>query len=304
MSNRLKFSIIIPTHNRPNQLGVCLESIARQTYPAQDFEVIVIDDGSRTPVSPVVSEFHNRLNLTLLTQKNRGPASARNIGGSQARGRYLAFTDDDCAPASDWLQKLEERFNRSSDLMIGGRTLNAMTDNAYATASQDLITYLYEYYNADNDNARFLTSNNMAVSAKSFRALGGFDPGYLGPAAEDRDLCDRWRFCGYSMIYAPEAVVYHRHHSTPKIFLKQHFAYGRGAWRFHQRRSIRLAASLRLEPLSFYINMMLYPFSKGNSRCPLFITALLFLSQISNAAGFFWGCLSKTMLRKRISSNS
>ena len=110
MSNRLHFSIIIPTHNRPSHLAACLESIVHQTYPSSLYEVIVIDDGSKTAIAPVVSKFHDRVNLILLTQLNQGPASARNTGAAKARGRYLAFTDDDCSPAPDWLQKLEERF--------------------------------------------------------------------------------------------------------------------------------------------------------------------------------------------------
>jgi len=304
MSNRLNFSIIIPTRNRPNQLAVCLESIVHQTYPRSHFEVIVIDDGSTTPIAPVISKFDDRLNLTLLTQQNRGPASARNTGSAKARGRYLAFTDDDCAPAPDWLQKLEERFDSSPNFLIGGRTINAMINNSYSTASQDLISYLYEYYNSDKNNACFLTSNNIAVPAESFRTLGGFDPEYPGAAAEDRDLCDRWRFCGYGMIYAPEVIVYHRHHLSPRKFLKQHFGYGRGASRFHQGRSIRSTKSLRLEPPSFYINLMFYPFLKGKRRRPFFITMLLFLSQISNAAGFFWSWTNQAMIRRRIRNNS
>ncbi len=304
MSDHPTFSLIIPTRDRPTQLAACLESIVDQTYPAPHFEVIVIDDGSKTPIAPVVSSFRDRLDLILLTQQNRGAASARNTGVAKARGSYLAFTDDDCLPAPDWVQKLEERFNSSSDLMIGGRTVIAITENAYSAASQTLISYLYEYYNADKNNARFLTSNNIAVPAESFRTLGGFDPGYPGAAGEDRDLCDRWRFCGYSMIYAPEVVVYHRHHLSPRTFLKQHFGYGRGASRFHQGRSIRSVKSLRLEPPSFYTNLMLYPFLKGRSRRPCFITALLILSQMSNAGGFFWDLINQTILRRRVRVNN
>lgn len=304
MSNPPNFSIIIPTHNRPSQLTACLESIVHQTYPSSHFEVIIIDDGSKTPIGPVISKFYDRLNLTLLIQKNRGPASARNTGAEKANGHYLAFTDDDCAPAPGWLQKLEKRFTSSSNLMIGGRTINAMTENAYSAASQDLISYLYEYYNADKNNACFLTSNNIAVPAESFRTFGGFDLGYPGAAAEDRDLCDRWRFCGYGMIYAPEVIVYHRHNLNPGTFLKQHFGYGRGASRFHRGRSNPSAKSLRLEPLSFYINLMLYPFLKSKSRRPLFITTLLILSQISNATGFFWDLTNQAMLRRHRRSNS
>lgn len=296
MSNRTNFSIIIPTRDRPRQLSTCLESMAYQAYPSINFEVIVIDDGSKTSMGPVVSRYRDRLNLRLLTQQNRGPATARNAGAKKALGDYLAFTDDDCTPAPDWLQNIEKRFNSSSDLMIGGRTINALTDNAYSTASQDLISYLYEYYNADQNSASFLTSNNIAVPAESFHTLGGFDPEYPRAAAEDRDFCDRWRFCGYGMVYAPEIIVYHWHHLSLITFLTQHFGYGRGALRFHKTRYRRSTQGLRLEPLSFYIHLMLYPFLKGKSRRPFFITTLMILSQVSNAAGFFKSWTNEAIL--------
>jgi len=250
--------------------------------------VIVIDDGTNTPVAQVVISLRDRLNLTLLTQQNQGPASARNTGASKARGRYLAFTDDDCVLAPDWLQKLAVLFDSYHNCVIGGRTINALPDNAYSTASQDLVSYIYEYYNADKNKARFLASNNLAVPTEPFYTLGGFDPKYPIAAAEDRDLCYRWQLCGHSMIYAPEAIVYHRHHLRLKTFWKQHFGYGRGAFQFQQARFRCSRKSIRFEPLSFYVNLMLYPVLKGKSQRPLLITFLLILSQISNAAGFLW----------------
>ena len=298
------FSIIIPTRDRPNQLAVCLDSINHQAYPNANFEVIVIDDGSKTNIAPVISSFHDHLNLTLLTQHNRGPASARNAGAAKASGFYLAFTDDDCAPAPDWLKKLEKRFDISSDLIIGGRTINALADNAYSAASQDLISFLYEYYNTDKNNASFLTANNIAIPAKSFRNFGGFDPRYPRAAAEDRDFCDRWRFLGHRMIYAPEIIVYHRHHLSLRTFLEQHFGYGRGAFRFRQAHYSRSAKRLKLEPPSFYINLMFFSFLKNKNRRPFLRTSLLILSQMSNAAGFFLECTNQAMPRKRINGGS
>jgi len=295
MPERIDFSIIIPTHDRPRELAVCLAALASLAYPRSHFEVIVIDDGSRTSVEPVTSAFRNRLDLTLLTQPNAGPAAARNNGAARARGRFLAFTDDDCAPAPDWLLKLAERFEVTPDLLIGGRTINALTDNVYSTASQTIISYLYEYYDADGDNAHFLASNNIAVPTARFRTLDGFDEGYPRAAAEDRDLCVRWRHRGYGMIYAPEAIVYHRHLLGFVTFWRQHFGYGRGAYQFHRRRSLHHGESLRLEPLSFYFGLIRYPFLKDISCWPILEAILLVLSQVGNACGFLyeWAKLTK-----------
>lgn len=288
------FSIIIPTYNRPRQLSTCLESLTRLNFRRDGFEVIVVDDGSAMSLEPVVASFHDRLEVALLKQPNAGPAAARNTGAAQARGKFLAFTDDDCAPAPDWLQALAARFVVIPDGMIGGRTLNALPDNPYSTASQLLIDYLYTYYNADHHEAQFFTSNNLAVPADRFRALGGFDITYTRSAAEDREFCDRWQHYGYRMVYAPEVVIYHAHALTLRTFWRQHFHYGGGAFRFHQARAQREAGRVRLEPLSFYLNLLRYPFSPAQSRRAWLIAALLALSQGAHAAGYLWERIRQT----------
>lgn len=288
------FSIIVPTYGRPGQLYACLQSLARLDYPAHDFEVIVVDDGSKTPPESVVASFRAQLNITLLTQPHAGPATVRNIGARHAKGEFLAFTDDDCAPAPDWLQTLAARFATASDCMIGGRILNALPNNPYSTASQLLIDYLYEYYNTDSKQVRFFASNNLATPVDGFHAVGGFDTTFPLAAAEDRDLCDRWLSRGYRMAYAPEVRVYHAHALTIRRFWRQHFNYGRGAFCFHRARSQRGQGRIRLEPLSFYLNLLSYPFSHASARQGSLLTLLLAVSQGANAMGFFWELVNQT----------
>ncbi len=84
------FSVIIPTYQRPEQLGTCLSALTELDYPSDRFEIIVVDDGSPVSPEPVVASFRDRLNLTLLTQPNSGPASARNTGAAHAKGEFLA----------------------------------------------------------------------------------------------------------------------------------------------------------------------------------------------------------------------
>jgi len=287
MAQEQLFSIVIPTYNRPERLAICLESIAQQNYPVDRFEVIVVDDGSETPIEPVVASFRKQLNLTLLTQPNSGPANARNNGATRAKGKFLVFTDDDCMPAPEWLKTLEARFTQAPDCLIGGRTLNALPDNLYSTASQVLIDYLYEYYNADRNRSSFFASNNLALPAERFHALGGFDNTFPLAAGEDREFCDRWLQYGHQMIYAPEAQVYHAHKLTLHSFWRQHYNYGRGAFCFHQVRARRNMERIKVEPLSFYFNLLKYPFSQGTSQPALAIAALFMLSQTANLAGFF-----------------
>lgn len=285
-----RFSIVIPTYNRPEQLAVCLQACARLDYPRDCFEVIVVDDGGGKPLDEIIACFHGTLTLKLLRQENTGPAAARNRGASEAAGEFLAFTDDDCAPASDWLKALVRYCVVSPDCVVGGRTVNALTGNIYSTASQLLISYLLSFYNATPRHARFFPSSNLAFPTKQFRAVGGFDVTYLRAAAEDRELCDRWLHLGHRMIYASEAVVYHAHALTFRTFLRQHFHYGQGAFCFHRVRARRLQDRVKVEPLMFYINMLRYPFvSAQGVQAPL-LMLLLVVTQVANAAGFFWMC--------------
>ena len=281
------FSIIIPTYRRPRRLAGCLQSLACLDYPRDRFEVIVVDDGSQEPPETMVADFLKCFDVMLLKQAHTGPATARNTGAAQAKGEVLAFTDDDCEPAADWLQTLAKRYTAKPDCAIGGRTLNKLPDNPFSTASQMLIDYLYAYYNADPLQARFFASNNMALPSDRFQMIGGFDTTFPSAAGEDRELCDRWRKHNYPMVYAPEVLVHHSHSLTCRNFLKQHFNYGRGAFFFQQARFRNGDERSRVEPLPFYLNLMHTPFklTKG-PRAPL-LAALLFLTQCANAAGYF-----------------
>jgi glycosyltransferase involved in cell wall biosynthesis len=283
-----RFSIVIPTYNRPEQLAVCLQACARLDYPRDCFEVIVVDDGGAEPLEEIVACFQGTLTLKLLQQVNTGPAAARNKGASEAAGEFLAFTDDDCAPAPNWLQTLERQCVASPDCVIGGRTVNALTGNVYSTASQLLISYLCSFYNAIPHNARFFPSSNLAFPIKQFRAVGGFDVTYPRAAAEDRELCDRWLHLGRRMLYASEAVVYHAHALTFRTFVRQHFHYGQGAFCFHRVRARRGQHRIRVEPPSFYLNMLRYPFASAPGVTATLLMLLFVVAQIANALGFFW----------------
>ncbi|WP_404788838.1 glycosyltransferase [Altericista sp. CCNU0014] len=287
--NPLSCSIIIPTYNRPDRLRACLQGLSQLAYPHDYFEVIVVDDGSVMPLDQIVEPFQSVLRLSLLRQENAGPATARNTGAAMAKGQFLIFTDDDCVPTPNWLMALMNRFHTLPQNLIGGHVLNALPDNIYSTASQILIDYLYKYYNTNNEGMHFFASNNFALPTQIFEKLGGFDTTFPLAAGEDRELCDRWLHAGYNMTYAPEAQTYHAHTLTLRSFWKQHFNYGRGAFYFHRLRAQRHQDRIRVEPLSFYVRLLTYPFTQ---TFPLLTTAvlslLLLISQVANTIGFFW----------------
>lgn len=277
-------SVVVPTYSRPRELAVCLRSLSALRYPRTRLEVIVVDDGNADPVAPVVAASRGDLDVTVLRQVNGGPARARNAGAERAAGDLIAFTDDDCAPAPDWLGALTARGAGSAEAAVGGRTVNASPASPYATATTLLIDYLMERYNsspgASPGAARFLPSSNLLVPAAGFRAVGGFDTAFSFPGGEDREFCERWRRQGFTMTYAPEAVVHHTSAARLGPFLRQHFNYGRGASRL-QRAGLRAN-----EPASFYIDLLRYPFSVAPRGRAIRLSALLVVCQLATAAGY------------------
>ena len=289
-SNGVAFTIVVPTHGRPAALGRCLRSLTQLEFPHSTYEVIVVDDGEMLSSGDqdALRSAAGEVSLSIVSQARCGPATARNAGARLARGRYLAFTDDDCTPARDWLTCLARQLAAHPGALVGGATLNALPAVAFSTASQLLIDYLYDYYHVEMTGARFFTTNNMAMEADAFRTLGGFDGSFPLAAGEDREFCERWQRSGRPLIYAPDAQVAHAHELGLPGFVRQHFNYGRGADFLHRSRA-RAAHHLRrprLEPLSFYLNLVRYPLGRARLRQAMPLAALMCVSQAAYGVGY------------------
>lgn len=281
-------SIVVPTYNRPERLRACLAALAALDFPFQEFEIIVVDDSSSSPPTHLVEEFKARLPISLIIQPHAGPATARNRGAAEAQGEFLAFTDDDCAPAANWLAVLMSYLQQTPDRVVGGFTINALKDNPYAMVSQDLIDFLYAKLNTISYQAAFFTSNNMAVARSRFLEIGGFDRHFPFAAAEDRDFCARWLEHGWGLSFAQEAIIYHAHSLALSSFWRQHFNYGRGAFYFHRLRSQRQHSSVRFESLAFYWELLTHPLKITglNRRSRMALVLLMLISQTANAGGY------------------
>ena len=280
----LVFSVIVPTHNRPSQLAECLRALADQNFPRDRFEVIVVDDGSTAPLGSIVDSFRHQLALTSLRQDQAGPAAARNTGAQHARGRYLAFTDDDCAPAGDWLSNLENRLTRTPNLLCGGRSVNGLGDNRYSAASQAVIDTVYGWQPEARNFPQFFATNNFGLPAELFRQVGGFNASFI--TSEDREFCDRWTHHGYAMAYAPEAVVLHRHDLNLRSLLRQHFNYGRGAMHFHRLRAQRGWGRFQPDG-SFYVSLFRHGMKQSFAKAVPAV-ALLACTQLAVGTGYLW----------------
>jgi glycosyltransferase involved in cell wall biosynthesis len=286
----ISFTVVIPTFNRPQQLRLCLEALTTIAYPADGWEVVVVDDGSSQPLDEIVEPFFSRLNMRLLRKPNGGPAGARNLGVNHAHFDYIALTDDDCRPDPNWLHAMAKTLQEHPHALVGGYTINALVDNPYAAASQLIVDIVYRHYNPNPNAATFFTSNNMAMSKQDFLAVGAFNALFDKAAAEDRDFCDRWRFSGRPMLYQPNALMYHAHYMTLKKYLRQHFDYGRGAYRFHLRRAERHSGTFATETRFHFniANWLIDPIARTHGAGEKVIMFTLLMAwQLANAAGYF-----------------
>ena len=277
-------TVIIPSFNRAAQLATALRALSRQLPVPGGFEVIVVDDGGDPPLDERSLTAASALACRVLRTCNGGPAAARNLAANHARGRILAFTDDDCEPDPDWLPGLVRRHNSAhSPRIVGGRTVNRLSSNPFSGTSQNLITIGYAHYNRDPERALFFASNNLSVPRQEFAKVGGFDERFR--TAEDRDLCDRWVHTGRTMTYAPECVILHAHAMGLAGFWRQHVAYGRGAYQFHAEHR-RLHPYHRIIQWPYYRTLsasMLPP--QGAHATPTLAFALC-VSQVANLIGF------------------
>jgi len=278
-------SLIIPTRNRPEQLRSCLEACARLEYPRHLLEFLLVDDGSSPPVSQLLEALPGGVRARILRQNLSGPAAARNRGIEEAAGELLVFLDDDCLPVPDWLLRFADAYRKRPSAAFGGRTVNRLPNCLCSATSQLLIDYLYQYFGRQAPGRGFFASNNLAAPREALRALGGFDIAFPLAAGEDRELCDRWLRAGFALQYVAEAVVRHGHWISFRGFCRQHVRYGRGAFHF-QRSRRRRGLAIRIEPVRFYRDLVLYPFRQSSGLRALRQSMLLAVSQVCNAAGF------------------
>lgn len=270
---------MIPSKNRHSTIRECVTACLNLDYPASRCEILVVDDGSEPPL-PLFQDPR----VQLIRQPGLGPAAARTRGLRAASGQFIAFTDDDCRPRPDWLSRLVGILIDEPETLIGGHTRNALSGNLYAATSQLLIDRLYVGFER-RPQERFFTSNNLAGAREKFVALGGFDAEFPLAAAEDRDLCDRWRVSGGALHYAPSAVVDHYHKMSFTDFLRQQHNYGRGARLLSARRAAR-HGKFAFQPLNFYFELFSELFRSYPAFSAIYMSGLLVFAHIANLAGF------------------
>jgi glycosyltransferase involved in cell wall biosynthesis len=217
-------SVVIPAYNAENTIGRCLESLMKQDS-TEEYEVIVIDDGSIDSTPKIVSKFSK---VKLIKQKNAGPASARNKGASAAKGEFILFTDADCVPMKNWITEMISPFRENREIV--GVKGSYKTLQKEITARFVQLEYEDKYtYMINDDFIDFIDTYSAGFKKSVFLEMNGYDTDFPVACAEDIELSYRLSKKGYKMVFNHDAVVYHIHPAKLTDYLKKKykFAYWR-----------------------------------------------------------------------------
>jgi glycosyltransferase involved in cell wall biosynthesis len=198
-------SVVIPVFNDCASLNRCLESLQNQTYPEELDEVIVVNNENNRGIEGLISRFER----TVLTNEAvPTPGAARNKGISLAKGVILAFTDADCVPAADWIEKgVKNLVSTAGCGLVAGRV-----HIFYKNPSRPTMVELFDR-EFGFDQKRYLHEMRFAATANAFaireivEKIGKFDP--LLKSAEDQELSYLILLPGYKHVYADDTIVFH-----------------------------------------------------------------------------------------------
>ena len=249
----IEISIVIPTYNRKESLRKCLRSLIGQDFPADRFELIVVDDGSDCAVESLVADLRGGFsNLVYVQQENKGPACARNAGVRLAGGDLVAFVDDDCIANGEWVRLMVEEHRRDPRAAaVGGRTLTSSRKTP-VIVSQFLSTISIEADVRGRSEVIFFPTCNVSLK-KSVLADHAFNERFPLPGGEDLEFFWRLHRAGLRLVWSRRIELTHDRRDTLRSFLAQAYIYGRGNFLVkHLHQDHPLLTELQTGTLSFW----------------------------------------------------
>ncbi|HEX8270880.1 MAG TPA: glycosyltransferase [Flavobacterium sp.] len=221
------FSIIIPVYNRPDEINELLDSLSRSTYQ-DDFEVVIVEDGSNLPSSDVIAKYQAKLNITYFAKPNSGPGDSRNFGMRKAAGDYFIIFDSDCIIPEQYLCTVSDYLISGYCDCFGGpdKALPAFSDvqKAISFAMTSFLTTGGIRGGSEVAGKFQPRSFNMGLSRAAFESSGGF--GNIHPG-EDPDLSLRLWKLGFKTLLFPNAYVYHKRRIDWEKFFVQVNKFGK-----------------------------------------------------------------------------
>lgn len=213
-------SLIIPVYNRPNEVEELLDSLTRQSET--NFEVVIVEDGSKETCQHVAEAFKDRLDVSYCYIPNGGPGNARNYGAKQSKGDYLIVLDSDCILPPDYIKSVNKELEETGADAFGGpdKASDSFTD------VQKAINYsMTSFFTTGGIRGGkkkmdkfYPRSFNMGIRKSTYEALEGFSAMRFG---EDIDFSIRLFKNGYKVCLFPSAWVYHKRRTDWRKFFRQ-----------------------------------------------------------------------------------
>ena len=216
--NKVVVSVIVPVYNNLEFLETCLHALQNQTYPKESYEVIVVDNASEEKIENVTIQFPQ---VTLAHESKPGSYAARNKGIALAKGEVIAFTDSDCIPAEDWIEKgLESLFKTPNVGLVGGKI-----ELIFKTSDKPTAIEFYDFINNHLNQAQHVSQSHFAATANVFtlasilEKVGVFNSELksLGDMEWGRRVYSQ----GYQLVYSEEVCVRHPARSSLKELYKR-----------------------------------------------------------------------------------
>ena len=223
----MKYSIIVPVYNRPDEVQELLESLTQQTL--KDFEVIIVEDGSQKPCREVCESYASRLDLHYYNKENSGPGQSRNFGAERARGEWFIVLDSDVVLPQDYLAAADAALCVKEGQHVPKCDAWGGPDAAHPdfTPIQKAISYAMTSFFTTGGirggkgaklDKFYPRSYNMGVRDTVWRELGGFSKMRFG---EDIDFSYRIVEAGYQPQLFPDAWVWHKRRTDFRKFFRQ-----------------------------------------------------------------------------------
>jgi glycosyltransferase involved in cell wall biosynthesis len=212
-------SVVICAYNAESTMEACLQSLLQLRYP--NFEVIVVDDGSKDATREIAERFPFRV----IHQENKGLSVARNVGIEASSGEYVVFTDSDCVVDPDWLTYLIGAMGRHGWIAAGGPNLPP-PEHSRVPACVAVAPGGPTHVLVNDDVAEHIPGCNMAFRRDVLRDVSCFDHIFTA-AGDDVDLCWRLQNRGLQIGFSPAAMVWHFRRNTVGAYLRQQRGYGK-----------------------------------------------------------------------------
>lgn len=266
-----RFTVVVPTRNRPHALSACLAALGRQEG-CDEFDVLVVDDGS-SDGERVAAAVGRAPRARLVRTPPAGSAAARNAGVRETRTEFVLLLDDDCLPKRRWAASLVAALEAGA-VAAAGPVVNSSRSDVYGEATQIVLDGLTQSADRGDGVTAFVPTYNLACRRELLVDLP-FEVRHTSAAA-DRDWCARLVARGAAGVtIVPEAVVVHRQLLDFRRFCRKHYDYGRGSSYFHRRHGVGFG------PPGFYLGLV----GTGFSRGPLVGLAVC-VSQLATGLGF------------------